>query len=139
MDIITPEVPSYAFEYDKPSPFNTLSSFLEERQKLPQGGDGASTRRVRKAMQGDGRMESASCTDGDGDDVQPERPLPSTSGLTTRARMSLGGSKVAEKVALYEQTRFLDLRSVATSNQSKKNAMKPKQVGLFVLIRDTCS
>ena len=132
MDIITPEVPSYAFEYDKPSPFNTLSSFLEERQKLPQGGDGASTLRVRKAMQGKGRiLESASCTDGDGDDVQPGGPLPSTSGLAARAGMSFGGSSVREKAALYEQKLppHLDLKKI--TKQPKKTTMKPRQVGLF--------
>ena len=132
MDIITPEAPSYAFEYDKPSPFNTLSSFLEERQKLPQGGDGASTLRVRKAMQGKGRiLESASCTDGDGDDVQPGGPLPSTSGSAARAGMSFGGSSVREKAALYEQKLppHLDLKMI--TKQPKKTTMKPRQVGLF--------
>jgi hypothetical protein len=132
MDIITPGVSSYAFDQSRPSPLNKFSSFLGERQKLPQGGDGASTSRVRKAMQGKGRIvESASCTDGDGDDVQPGGPLPSTSGLTARAGMSSGGSIVAEKVALYEQKLppHLDLQKII--KQPKKSTMKPRQVGLF--------
>jgi hypothetical protein len=139
MDIITSEV-SYAFDANRPSPINLLSSTLKEREKLPQGGDGASTRRVRKAMQDDGRvLESASCTDGDGDDVQPGA-IPSTSRLTARAGMSSLGSNVKEKVKLYEsQPPHLDLKTKTRFNQPLKSTMRPRQVCLFVLICGTCS
>ena len=81
-----------AFDRNRPSSILSLRSFLEKRQKLPQGGDSASARRVPKTILGDGRM-STSCTDGDGDDVQPGRP-PSTSRLTARAGMSSRGNNV---------------------------------------------
>jgi hypothetical protein len=130
MDII----PSYAFDQNKPSPIEQFSSSLEGRQKPPQ--DGASTERLRRVMKvKEPVLDSASCTDGDGDDVPPRRHVSSRSGSTPRAGMSSGGSNVKSKVALFEQqeTRHIDLRTV----QSK---MKRKPVvGLFVLICRTCN
>jgi Ulp1 family protease len=125
MDIINPEV-SYAFDLNKPSPMQQLSS-LEEKRKSPQ--DGPSTQRLRNVMMtGSRKMESVSRPDGDGDDVQPWGPLLSRSESTARAGVSSGGSNVMSKVAMFEDKRnsvpHRDLR--ALGGQSRKSLMKPK-------------
>lgn len=133
MDII-PSHASYTFDQNKPSPIEQFSSSLEGRQKPPQ--DGPSTERLRRMVEAkEPVLDSASCTDGDGDDLAPRRHVSLRSGSTPRAGTSSGGSNVKSKVALFEQqeTRIIDLRTV----QSK---MKRKSVvGLFVLICRTCN
>jgi hypothetical protein len=127
---------SYAFDQKKPTPMDQFSASWEEERSPPQ--DGASTQRVRKSMKQDvsRRLESASRLDSDGDDVQPGRPfLSGRSHSTARAEASSEQGNVMAKVAFYERPPHVDL--LAINRQSRKNGMKPKQVGLFDLVCGT--
>jgi hypothetical protein len=129
---------SYAFDQKKPTPMDQFSASWEEERKSPR--DGASTQRVRKLMKQDvsRRLESASRLDSDEDDVQPGRPfLSGRSQSTARAEASSRQGSVMAKVAFFERPRHVDLLSI--NKQSKKNGMKPKQVGLFDLVCGTCN
>jgi len=145
---------SYAFDQKKPTPMDQFSSAWEEKRKLPR--DGASTQRVRQTMmkQGVSRMlESVSRPGNDGDDVQLGSPLLSgRSQPTARADVPSEEGNVMAKVAFFEKVkpnspppppppssspRHVDLRTI--NKQSRKNGMKPKQVGLFDLVCGTCN
>jgi hypothetical protein len=109
-----------------------ISRRLESAPRL--GSDG-------KAMMKDisRKLESASRlpVDSDGDDVQPGKPLLSgRSKSTAQTEVSSGKGIVKAKVALYEKvTPHYDLLTM--NRPSRKNGMKPKQVGLFVLVCGT--
>jgi hypothetical protein len=136
MDLLT-QKPSYAFDQKKPTPINQFSASWEEGHKSPQ--DGISTQRVRKVVMKQDvsrRLELTSRPDSDSDDVQLGRPLLSgRSQSTARAEVSSGQGNVKAKVALYENggnerrdsPPHLDLRTLG--KPSRKNGMKPKQVG----------
>lgn len=128
MDIIGP-LP-YAFDQNKPSPMNQLSSLVGDKPKLPQ--DGPSTLRLRRQYEAR-ESESASRPDGGSDDV-------STSGSTARAEAPAGRSNVSSKVAIYEDK--LDgvphFNVLPRVGQPRKDSMKPKQVGLLYPICCTC-
>jgi hypothetical protein len=142
VDFLNPK-PSYAFDQKKPTPMDQFSASWEEERKSPQ--DGASTQRVRKIIMKQDvsrRLESASRLDGDGDDVQPGRPfLSGRSQSTARAEVSSGKGNVKAKAALIdsqERRDSLNYVNLLTMN-SRKNGMKPKQVGLFNLVCGTCN
>lgn len=147
VDFLNPK-PSYVFDQKKPTPMDQFSASWEEERKSPQ--DGASTQRVRKAMMKDvsRRLESASRPDGDDDNVQLGRPLLlGRNKSTARAEVSSVHSNVKTKVAFYEKeghererhekARHVNLLTIG--RQSRKNGMKPKQVGLFNLVCCTCN
>ena len=131
VDFLNPK-PSYAFDQKKPTPMDQFSASWEEEHKSPQR-DGTSTQRVRRTMMDMSRkMESKSVRpDSDGDGVQQGRSLLSgRSNSTTRTEVPSGQGNVKAKVALYEGgTHYLDLLSM--NRPSRKNGMKPKQVGLL--------
>jgi hypothetical protein len=135
MDIINPDV-SYAFDHNKPSPMQQFSS--EEKRKAPQ--DGPSTQRLRKVMmETEPRMlDSASRPDSNGDGVQRLGRRLSPSASAALAGMSSGGSNVSLKRAFFERNiPHHDLRTFG--RQTRKSLMKPKEVGMFVLICGTCN
>jgi len=133
IDILSPGA-SYSFDQNKPSPMNQFSASLEEQRKSPQ--DGTSTQRVRETMMKHVSRRLESTSRPDGDDVQPGRPLLSgRTQSTARAEVSSRPGNVKSKVAFFdEQERpdsppHFDLRK--KMGQSRKNGMKPKQVGLL--------
>jgi hypothetical protein len=136
MDFL-PQKHSYAFDQKQPTPIDQFSASWEEERKSPQ--DGASTQRVRKTIMKQDvsrRLESASRLDSDGDDVQLGRPpLSGRSQSTARAEVPSEQGNVRAKVAFYETPRHLNLLTI--NSQSRKNGMKPKQVGLLDLVCGT--
>jgi hypothetical protein len=141
MDVIGPEV-SYEFDQNKPSPISLFSSSLEETRNPPQ--DGKSTLRVRNVMR---ELEtrtapSFSRPGGDTDDARPAPPtLLSRGESSAQAEASSGRGNVKKKVALYElersrqdSPRHLNLKNLG---QTRKNAMKPKQVCPLSLVCTT--
>jgi hypothetical protein len=135
VDFLNPKS-SYAFDQKQPTPMDQFSASWEEVRKSPQ--DGASTQRVRKTMMKDvsRRLESASRMDSDSDDVRPgRRLLPGRSKSPALAEVSSGQGNVKAKRAIFEP--LVDLRTLG--KQSRKNGMKPKQVGLFDLVCGTCN
>jgi hypothetical protein len=143
VDVIHSNV-SYVFDQKDPSPIHTFSSSLKEKRKSPQ--DCEITLRVRNAMKK--AMESVSRPDNDDDNVRRlSKILPgllSRNEPTAQAEASSTWDKVMEKVALYERNQprsppsHFDLRKLV---QTRKNGMKPKQVGSIVLniIHCTCN
>ena len=136
------EKPSYAFDQKKPTPMDQFSTSWAEKHKSSQ--DGASTGRVRRTLMKQNvshRMESASRLGSDSDDLELGRPLLSRrSQSTARAKVSSGPGSVRATVAFFEEkdTPHLDLRTLST--QSRKDGMRPKQVGLFdVVYGCTCN
>jgi hypothetical protein len=136
MDFLNPK-PSYAFDQKKPTPMDQFSASWEEERKSPQ--DGLSTQRVRKTMMKDvsRKLEWVSRPDSDGDDVQPLLSLSGRSKSTALAEVSCVQGNVKAKAAIFDRPRHVDLRTVNV--QSRKNGMKPNQVGLFDLVCGTCN
>jgi hypothetical protein len=136
IDILPPGA-SYTFDQNKPSPMNQFSASLEEKRKSPQ--DGASTQRVRQMMKKhvSRRLESTSRVDGD--DAQSGRLLSGRSQSTARAEVTYRPGNVKSKVAFFDEQDKRDRRDRRDSPphvdlrkmQSRKNGMKPKQVGLL--------
>lgn len=141
MDLISPDL-SYGFDQNKRSPISQFSSSLEETRNLPQ--DGESTLRVRNVMMGVKTRTTASSASfsrpgGDTDDARPAPTFLSRGESSAQAEASSGRGNVKKKVALYEQNKrenppHLDL---ITIRQTRKNAMKPKQVCLLSLVCTT--
>ena len=138
------EKPSYAFDQKKPTPMDQFSTTWGEKHKSSQ--DGASTWRVRQTLRKQDvsrRLESGSRLGSDSDDVELGRPLLSRRGQSTaRAKVSSGQGGVMARVAFFEEkdsdsTPHLDLRTM--NRQSRKNGMRPKQVGLFDVVYGTCN
>jgi hypothetical protein len=135
MDVISPNNVSYVFDQNQPSPIHAFSSSLEEKRKCPK--DGESTLRLRNTMKKSETRttESVSHPDSDDDGIRRmSKTLPSlvSRNVTAQAEAPLERGFVKERVAFYgggkpSVTRHLNL---AQMSQSKKNSMKPKQVGL---------
>ena len=142
MDVISPNVfSSYSFDPNKPSPIHAFSSSLEEKRKSPQ--DGESTLRVRNVMKKPEThtMEPVFRPDSDDDALQrlsKTLPVRVRNELTAQAEASSEPGNVKKKVALFEvfegnegnkptSPRHINLLELG---QTKKNGMKPKQVGL---------
>jgi hypothetical protein len=139
MDVIGPEA-SYDFDQNKPSPIQLFSSSFEEIRKPSQ--DGQSTLRVRNVMK---ELEtrtamSVSRLVSDADDARSTDALPtslSRDESSAQAKASSRRGNVKEKVALIEQGKrdnhppHLNLKTIVP--RSRKEAMKPKQVGLSIL------
>jgi hypothetical protein len=138
MDFLNPK-PSYAFDQKKPTPMDQFSASWEEERKTPLAQDGASTQRVRLAMMKDvsRKLESAYRPDSDGDDVQLRPLLAGRSKSTAGAEVSCVQGNVKAKAAIFDRPPHVDL--LAVSKQSRKNGMKPNQVGLFDLVCGTCN
>jgi hypothetical protein len=141
MDVIGPNH-SYVFDSNKPSPMNAFSSTLEEKRKSPQ--DGESTSRLRNTWKKiePRTMESVSRPDSDDDGLRRlSKTLPvilAKNEATAQAEASSGQGNVKEKVALFEgnkpsSPRHLNLQKLG---QTRKNGMKPKEVGLSCI---TCT
>ena len=136
MDVIGPNH-CYVFDQSKPSPIHTFSSTLEEKRKSPQ--DGESTFRLRNTMKKiePRTIESVSRPDSDDDGLRRiSKTLPgmlARNEVTAQAEASSGRGYVKEQVALLEGNNkpggppHLNLK---TLQQTKKDGMKPKQVGL---------
>ena len=142
MDVISPNVfSSYSFDPNKPSPIHAFSSSLEEKRKSPQ--DGESTLRVRNVMKKPEThtMEPVFRPDSDDDALQRLSkilPVRVRNESTAQAEASSEPGNVKKKVAFFEvfegnegnkptSPRHINLLELG---QTKKNGMKPKQVGL---------
>jgi len=140
MDAISPNTfISHVFDQNKPSPIHTFSSSLGEKRKSPQ--DGESTLRVRNTAKEleMHTMEPVFRPNSDDDVVRRlSKILPGLvrSELAAQAEASSERGDVKKKVALFEASKLrrppcYDLREIV---QTRKDGMKPKQVGLsFVM------
>ena len=147
LDVISPNTVSYSFDQNKPSPMDAFSSSLEEKRKSPQ--DGESTLRVRNVVKKSEMRttESVSRPDSDGDDVlrlSKTLPVLLSRNATAQAEASSGGGYVKRRVAYFDGIegknknasgpRYINLEQLS---QSRKNGMKPKQVGPSSVMRTT--
>jgi hypothetical protein len=143
MDVIGAAEVSYVFDQNKPSPIHVYSASLEGKRKPPQDGD--STLRVRNTMKEvEARTTESVSPDADADNVRPADAylalLPPRRESAAQAEASSGQGNVKEKVALFEKSnrdnpRHLNLLTI--NSQSRKNGMKPRQVGLLSAVCTT--